>query len=405
MFRARFFSLLMALVCLVSLGSVSYAAQVDCDDVYCFTSTDFSKGEDAIAGICITQLPDAAAGTVMLGNRVIRQGDILTSQQLAEMTFHPLRTEENQDAVVTYLPIYDDRVEQSATMTLSIRGKQDKAPVAEDFAMETYKNLPNQGKLKVSDPEGEALTYTLVRQPKRGSVTLTGDGGFTYTPKKNKVGVDSFTYTAADPSGNVSREATVTITIMKPTDATQYTDTAGKECQFAAEWMKNTGLFVGEKLGGKDVFQPEKQVSRGQFLAMLVDALDIPMEDVSYDALPQDTPDWLKPYLAAAMRAGLTANLPDNKSASFEADSVILEGEVAVMVQNALDLPVLVNADAEEDTETPAWAETALAAMAEGGIVLSALEPMTRGEAAQVLYQISKLAPDAPGMAVIRMQQ
>ena len=404
MFRVRFLSLLVALVCLVSLGSVAYAAQVDCDAVYCFTSADFSGGEDEISGICIQELPDAATGTVLLGSRVIRQGDILTAQQVAEMTFNPLRTEENQDAVVTYLPIYDDRVEKSATMTISIRGKQDNAPVAEDFAMETYKNLPNQGKLKVTDPEGQTLTYSVVRQPKRGEVLLTEDGSFTYTPKKNKVGVDSFTYTATDPAGNVSREATVTIQIMKPTDSTQYTDTAGKPCQFAAEWMKNTGLFVGEKLGGKDCFQPEKEVSRGQFLAMLVDALDIPMEDVSYDALPQDTPDWLKPYLAAAMRSGLTANLPDNKSASFEADSPILEGEVAVMVQNALDLPVLVNAE-EEDTETPVWAQTALAAMVDNGIALSALDTMTRGEAAQVLYQISKIAPEAPGMAVIRMQQ
>lgn len=404
MFRSRFVCLITAVACLVSLGSVALAAQVDCDATYCFTSADFSMGEDEVAGICITQLPDAQTGTVLLGNRVIRQGDILTAEQVSQMTFSPLRTEEDQDAVVTYLPIYDDRVEKSATMTLSIRGKEDKAPVAQDFAMETYKNLPNQGTLKATDPENESLTYTLVRQPKRGEIVLASDGSFTYTPKKNKVGVDSFTYTAADPAGNVSREATVTIQILKPTDSKQYTDTAGKSCQFAAEWMKNTGLFVGEKLGGQDCFQPEKEVSRGQFLAMLVDVLDIPMEEMSYEAIPEDTPDWLKPYLAAAMRAGITAGLPDNKTASFEANNAILEGEVAVMVQNALDLPVLVSSE-EEDADIPVWAETAIAAMADNGIALTALDTMTRGEAAEVLYQISKIAPDAPGMAVIRMQQ
>ena len=45
-----------------------------------------------------------------------------------------------------------------------------------------------------------------------------------------------FTYTATDPAGNVSREATVTVDILKPTDARQYTDTVGQECRFAAEW-------------------------------------------------------------------------------------------------------------------------------------------------------------------------
>ena len=108
------------------------------------------------------------------------------------------------------------------------------------------------------------MTFTVVRQPKRGSVTIGEDGSFTYTPKKNKVGIDSFTYTAADASGKVSREATVTITILKPTESTQYTDTTGKSCCFAAEWMKNTGIFTGECVAGSACFSPERTVTRGE---------------------------------------------------------------------------------------------------------------------------------------------
>ena len=412
MFRVRFICLVLALCCLLSLGSMAFAAEVDCDATYCFTSTDFSQ-DDTLMGICITELPNASAGTVMLGNRVIRSGDILTAQQLKQMTFSPLRTENDQDAVVTYLPIYENRVEPSATMTIAIRGKKDNAPVAEDFALETYKNLPNQSQLKVTDPEGEALTYTLVRQPKRGEVALNEDGSFIYTPKKNKVGVDSFTYTAADPAGNVSREATVTIQILKPTDSKQYTDTAGKPCRFAAEWMRNTGLFVGEKIGGEECFCPEKAVSRGEFLTMIVNALDIPTEDVSYSSIPVDTPDWLKPYLAAAMRAGLTAGLPEAETGSFNADQPISGAEAAVMLQNALDLTVsqqsldiATQADAQATKEEiPAWAATSLTAMADNGITFNATEVLTRGQVAQVMYQVCQLAENAPGMTVIRMQQ
>lgn len=412
MFRVRFICLVLALCCLLSLGSVAFAADVDCDTTYCFTSTDFSE-DDKLAGICITDLPSADAGTIMLGCRVIRSGDILTADQLAQMTFSPLQTEDDRDAVVTYLPIYENRVAPSATMTIAIRGKKDNPPVAEDFALETYKNLPNQSKLKASDPEGEDLTYTLVRQPKRGDIALNEDGSFTYTPKKNKVGVDSFTYTAADPAGNVSREATVTIQILKPTDAKQYTDTIGKPCRFAAEWMRNTGLFVGEKIGGEECFHPEKAVSRGEFLTMIVDALDIPTQDVSYSSIPLDTPDWLKPYLAAAMRAGLTAGLPETDTGSFNADQSISGAEAAVMLQNALDLTVsqqsldiATQADVQDTKEeVPAWAATSLTAMADNGIAFHAAEPLTRGEAAQVMYQVCQLAENAPGMAVIRMQQ
>ncbi len=410
MFRVRFVCLLLAVACVLSLGCTALAAEVDCDTTYCFTSTDFSENE-TLMGVCITHLPQPETGTIMLGNRVIRSGDILTADQLAQMTFSPLRTESDKAAQVSYLPIYENRVDPSATMTISIRGKEDKAPVAQDFALETYKNLPNQAQLKASDPEGEALTYTLVRQPKRGEVVLNTDGSFTYTPKKNKVGVDSFTYTAADPAGNVSREATVTIQILKPTEAKQYTDTIGESCRFAAEWMRNTGLFVGEKVGGEDCFYPEKPVSRGEFLTMVINALDIPTENVSYEAIPSDTPDWLKPYLAAAIRSGLTAGLPEKESGSFGAYDHITGAEAAVMLQNALDLTVsqqtmeaVQTCTDDTQSQVPAWAESSLQAMADNGISLSAEEALTRGEVAQVMYQVSALAQTAPGMTVIRMQ-
>ena len=405
MFRVRFLCLLTALFCLLGLIPGAMAAEVDCDATYCFTAGDFSQ-EEQLKGICITQLPESSTGTVLLGARVLQPGDILTAEQLAMMTFAPVRTETDQDAVVTFLPIYEKRVAPAATMTIAVRGKEDQAPVAQDSSIETYKNLSNEGKLKVSDPEGEELTFTLVRAPKRGEAVLHEDGTFVYTPKKNKVGVDSFTYTATDPAGNVSRVATVTVQILKPTDSKQYTDTLGRDCRFAAEWLRNTGLFVGEKIGNEDCFFPEKEVSRGQFLAMVVQALEIPMEDTAYDAVPGDTPLWLKPYVAAALRSGLTAGWPDNQNGSFRADQAITGAEAAVMLQNALDLTISQDTLEEgQNEEVPAWAAISLTALEENGICLEPDKALTRAEAAKVLYQVNHLAADAPGMAVIRMQQ
>ena len=394
MFNKRI-ALLLALVCLLGSTGAAMAAEVDCDAIYCFTADDFSDGE-ALAGICITELPDPDTGTVLLGTRVLREGDILTADQLAQMTFAPLRTETDADAVVTYLPIYENRVEACASMTIAIRGKEDKAPVAEDLAAETYKNLPASGTLKVTDPEGEALTYTVMRQPRRGEIAVNADGTFTYTPKKNKVGTDSFTFTATDPAGNVSREATVTIQILKPTDAAQYTDTAGNSCRFAAEWLRQTGIFEAENIGGESCFYPEKTVSQGEFLAMVIKTLNIPTQDAALDSVPADTPTWLKPYLAAAIRSGLTANL----SGAFQADAPIPAEDAAILLQNALDLTV----SAESETDETTWAVSAMTAMADNGIVLPAGENLTRADAAQVLYQISKLSEFAPGMSVFRMQ-
>ncbi len=399
---SRITALTLALICLLGLPAAVSAAQVDCDSVYCFTQEDFSQEEEPLAGICITQLPESDVGTVMLGTRVLRPGDILTADQVAQMTFCPLRTQEDEVATVSYLPIYEDHVAPSATMTLSIRGKQDKAPVAEDSTLETYKNLENKGSLKVKDPEGQAMTYTVTRQPKRGAVTLHEDGTFTYAPKKNKVGVDSFTFTATDPAGNVSREATVTITILKPSDATQYTDTVGLSCRFAAEWMKNTGIFAGEQVAGAHCFQPEKAVTRGEFVTMLVKALDIPVEETLTAAgYPEDVPQWLKPYLAAAIRSGLTAGLPEAET--FDHSGPISGAEAAVMLQNALDLAGEGEAALAEESAVPTWALDAMTAMAAGGIDLPAGN-LTRGQLAQALYQAAGLT-DAPGLMVFRAQQ
>lgn len=364
MFR-KYMTFLMAAVLAGGLSLQVRAAEVESGSVYCFSAGDFSEAED-LDGICITELP--GGGDTLLGSRVLRKGDILTAEQLSQMTFCPGSTEADASARLSYLPVFGGHVSEEAVLTLSIRGKEDKAPVAQDMALETYKNLECTGKLKVSDPEGQTVTISVTRQPRRGTVTVGKDGSFTYTPKKNKVGIDSFAYVATDPAGKVSREATVTLTILKPTDATQYTDTLGKDCRFAAEWMKNSGIFVGEQISGNACFSPEREVTRGEFLTMLVKTLDIPVEESLTFTGYEQTPLWLQPYLAAAVRAGLTAGLESRQT--FGAELPILPAEAAVMLKNATDREFNL----------------------EG-------EVLTRADAARLLYECTQLPEDPENAA------
>lgn len=399
------FGLLFLILAMLMLPFSVFAAEVDCDAVYCFSSTDFQQQDDLpLMGVCITGLPEPEAGTVFLGQRVLQKGDILTAEQLSALTFSPLLTETDAVAQVTYLPVYENRVGATATTTISIRGKANNPPVAQDFSLETYKNLAVDGVLKVSEPEGQEMTYTVVRGPKRGQIEISADGTFVYTPKKNKVGVDSFTYCAADPAGNVSRVATVTVQILKPSDAKQYADTQNTACRFTAEWMRHTGLFTGESINGQLCFQPEKTVNRGEFVAMLVKALDIPLEDPSTLSLPSDAPLWLQPYLAAALRAGLTAGLPDTDSFS----EAITGAEAAVMLQNALDLTISQktlteqSANAQTEEAAPAWAAVSLSVLEENDIFVSAFDALTRSDVSQILYEASHLATFSAGAALFR---
>src|SRR5439155_1383114 len=65
---------------------------------------------------------------------------------------------------------------------------------------------------------GDSLSAVLVSQPSHGTLTLNGNGSFSYTPAANYNGTDSFTYKAND--GQVdSGIATVSITITGANDA------------------------------------------------------------------------------------------------------------------------------------------------------------------------------------------
>ena len=330
------------LVAALCLGALPVSAQ----EMTCFSQEEMPE---AMTGLLLCDTPSEG---LMLGSRVLADGDVLTAEQATQVTFSGAQGQ------VEYIPVFAGGLGERMVLTV---GKKESPPVAEDSALETYKNMPITGRLKVT---GENLTYTVTRPCRRGTLELTRDGTFTYTPKKNKVGIDSFTYTAAGADGKSSREATVTITILKPRDDTQYTDTQELPCRFTAQWLKNTGIFTGETIGENLCFGPEKPVTRGEFVTMLVKTLDIPVDEaILAQGYSDEIPAWLQPFLAAAQRSGLTAALPEKET--FGADQAILAGEASAMVSAALDDTVEAMAQLEADSEAA----------------------LTRAQASQLLYQ------------------
>lgn len=62
------------------------------------------------------------------------------------------------------------------------------------------------------DPDGDYMTATLVSPPAHGTLSMTADGGFVYTPSAGFVGADSFTYRASDGTRD-SNAATVVLNV------------------------------------------------------------------------------------------------------------------------------------------------------------------------------------------------
>ena len=118
----------------------------------------------------------------------------------------------------------DDGISQSAnaTVTLSITPVND-PPVAIADAYGTNEDtvlvVPARGVLlNDSDPDSPTLTAVLDQAPTRGALTLSANGGFTYTPQVNLSGPDSFTYRASDGTAQ-SAPVTVTINVLAVNDA------------------------------------------------------------------------------------------------------------------------------------------------------------------------------------------
>jgi Big-like domain-containing protein len=101
-----------------------------------------------------------------------------------------------------------------ATITVSIQQTPppNRAPSANNLTITATAGVVFNGQLQGSDPDGDTLTYVIVSQPSKGSLTLGASGTFIYTPNAAATGSDSFTYKVND--GNLdSNIATAGVTI------------------------------------------------------------------------------------------------------------------------------------------------------------------------------------------------
>lgn len=391
---------LLALFVLAGSMTLPAAAQVRTVDPtaqFCFSQDDFTSA--AADGIFLTSVPQEALATVRYGSRVLKAGDALPTEALGDLTLEA-KCVTAQEVTIGYCTLSDGVLSGVQELKLSILPKEDQPPTAEDGSLETYKNIAGSGTLSAADPEGKPLTYNLVKEPKRGSVELHEDGTFTYTPDKNKVGKDSFTYTVTDSGGNTSEEAKISIEIRKPTDKATYADMDGDPDAFYAMWLKEAGLFTGATVGGNLCFEPEKTVSRGEFLVMVMKLVDAQADETGLTSGFSDeaaTPVWLQPYIVSALGSGMISGVSSEDGVVFRPEAALSRAEAAVMLQNVLQLPAPTakTVFSETDAEAvPVWAADATAALSAAGISLgdtAQADAITRREVGKLLYEVSNL--------------
>ncbi len=122
----------------------------------------------------------------------------------------------------TYRATDGATLSNTAIVTITVDGRNDAPVVANDnYSVNEDQQLIVSAALGVLandiDLEGSPLAASLATGATSGTVVLNSSGFFTYTPKANFNGNDSFTYSASD--GSASRIGTVTINVRAVNDS------------------------------------------------------------------------------------------------------------------------------------------------------------------------------------------
>ena len=203
------------------------------------------------AGVLSNDASELGTLTATLGQSTSH--GTLTFNSNGGFTYVPLSTYTGSD---TFTYQATDGVSTSSPATVTIMITPNHAPTAANDSysatMNTTLTVPAPGILaNDTDPDGDTLQAVLASGPSHGSLGLSTNGGFVYTPAPGYTGPDTFTYSANDGLTN-SSVATVSLSVAVPGplfgDDFTRTNPPGALSPWlvqAGNWAVNDGLLTG----------------------------------------------------------------------------------------------------------------------------------------------------------------
>ena len=242
-------------------GTLNYTpnANFNGTDSFTYTVSD-GPGATATATVTVTVTPvnddptavhdsattpeDTPVTIAVLTNDSDVDGDALTLASVTQGAHGAV--DMNTDGTVTYTPAADfnggdtftytvsDGSSGSATATVSVTVTAvNDPPVAADGNATGQENTPIDIPLHATDVDGDALTFSIVTLPLRGTLSTIVNNRVTYTPAQNYFGLDSFTFRAGD--GRASDDGVVTIDVTGVNDPPAMVPVANQTVNEGAE--------------------------------------------------------------------------------------------------------------------------------------------------------------------------
>lgn len=354
-----------------------------------------------VAAITFTSMPDPQQGSMLCGSEELLIMENVSKKEISTLRFVPVMDFVGEcEMTIKALDKKNNHI-GTATIKLCMMAEENYPPSAKDGEAQTQKNIQITGKLFGADPENDTLTYQIVNAPKKGSIELAETGSdFVYTPKENKTGNDVFTYQVSDQYGNKSEVATMKVRIEKPTSKLTYSDMSDHWAHYPAIKLAEKGILQGTQVGASSYFDPDGEVTRGEFTVMLMQTLktDLTIPTVSQTVFVDDEtiPTWMKGYVAAAVSNQIVSGQGYEEGAVFDAMSPITRAQACVMLNNILN-PAETQQTISHFSDVegiPVWAMEAMTTMSTCGILngfddqtVRSEECLTRAQACTLLWE------------------
>lgn len=368
-----------------------------------FSDTDFKTALclSDFESITVTKIPSSTEGTLLIGGRRVGVGTVINRKNLSSLVFIPASDSVRECSFGFTVDGYGGGAEIECTMRFI--EKVNYAPTASEESvsvgvLKTQENIPLYSTLAGSDPEGDSLSFILVSYPKHGVITMIDKeaGKYSYTPYDEYVGSDKFIYVVRDEYGNFSEPATVKLKVTERMCDTVYIDMLERSEYGAAVAMTAMNIMSGMRLGDDLYFEPDREVTRAEFVAMAMKCAGIRADSTlsgTYFDDDADIPVSLRGYVSTAQRIGLVNGDFKNGELLFSPNEPITRYEAAKILQNLLgdDLSIEESVFATDD-QIPVWARSSVYAMYSLGIFDtdsgSVTENVTRADVADYLYRM-----------------
>lgn len=358
-----------------------------------FSSEDFDStlGVGDLAYITVTALPDPEEGVLKLGGIDVSLEQVIPRGSMQYLRF--VAAQDSSGGSFSFRGSSDGWTATDVVCTVNFLDRINFAPVTAPIELETVSGVSATASLVGEDPEDDSVTFQIVEYPEHGTLSVSGSK-VVYTPAEGYTGRDSFSYTATDVYGNVSRTAETTIMVDRNKVGFVYADMNGNPAHAAAVKLAAQGIVSHENVAGVYYFSPEKAVTRADFTVMLAMAAGLePDKSATVTPFSDDEliPAQQKPYILAAWRSGLTPI-----GGEFKPAEELTRSETALMIAKLLELnsddSLSVFADAPS---VPKEAVGAFAALYENGIMqpldsglLAPNDTLTREQAAVMLLNV-----------------